>query len=76
MGGGVFGSTEVENRLADTLSNELSPTSPAMACTLVGWGTDEEIGTTANGGGLGLRSHEPGPVGEGKDGCVSTLEER
>lgn len=76
MGGGVFGSIEVENRLADTLSNELSPNSPAMACTSVGWGTDEETGATTNGGGLGLRSHESGPVGEGKGDCVSTLKER
>jgi hypothetical protein len=58
MGGGVFGSTEVESRLEVTLSNVLSPDGPAMACTPVGWGSDEERGTTANGEGLHLRSRE------------------
>jgi len=75
MGGGVFGSTEVESRLADTLSNSFSPDTPVTACTLVGRGTDEETGTTANGGGLGLRSYKQGLVGEEKGDCVSTLEQ-
>ncbi len=58
MGGGVFGSKEVESRLADTLSSVLSPDRQATACTPAGRGTDEESGTTANGGGLGLQSRE------------------
>lgn len=56
MGGGVFGSKEV--KLANTLSSVLSPDTPVTACTPVGQGTDEESGTTANGGGLGLQSRE------------------
>jgi hypothetical protein len=75
MGGGVFGNREVESRLADTLSNAPSPDIPATACTPVGWGTDKETGTTANGGSPGLRSRKQGLVGEEKGDSVCTLEE-
>jgi len=73
MGGGVFGSTEVESRLDDTVSNGFSPDGPAMACTPVVGESNEGRGTTATGGGLGLRSREDSVVGEGEDDWVSTL---
>jgi len=58
MGGGVFGNTDVESRLEDTVNNVPSPDGPATACTPVGRRSDEERGTKTNGGSLGLRSSE------------------
>ena len=58
MGGGVVGSMEVESRLADMFGSVLSHECPATACTPLGRGTDNEGGTTANGGGLGLQSRK------------------